>query len=228
MGDSKKISKLLDKKAKAEEEVRRIHKLVFEVAKSDNTEMRILRNEFDRAKKQLNEINEEIEQLRQKDEVKSSKIAQMSTANVTATQEKTAVVKESKGIQELIRLVGNGNTSANKQVKSQPEPAQPSAKSKEINNLKKTTEVAKLKDNVDDEKLGDKNEVKKTKDAKKPQNELDKKTEENKKVQNELNTEEEKPKELRQRVKIDVINIRPPQTQKKIEPKPIIPSVRLR
>lgn len=216
MGDSKKISKLLDKKAKVEEKVRRIHKLVFEVAKSDNTEMRILRSEFDRAKKQLNEINEEIEQLRQKDEVKSSKTAQMSTANVTATQEKTAAVKESKGIQELIRLVGNGNTSANKQVKSQPESVKPSTKSKGINNLKKTTGDGKPKDNGED---------KKSKDAIKPQNELDKKTEEDKKMQNELNTEEEKPKGLRQRVKINVIDIRPPQ---EIEPKPTIPSTRIR
>ena len=43
MGDSKKISKLLEEKAKADDEVRRIHKLVFEVVKSDNTEMRTLK-----------------------------------------------------------------------------------------------------------------------------------------------------------------------------------------
>lgn len=222
MGDSKKISKLLEEKAKADDEVRRIHKLVFEVVKSDNTEMRMLWSEYIKAKEQLAAINEKIEQLRKKDEASALKSKGVMTK--TEVEEKTAVAERSKGIQELIRLVGNVNTSANKQVKSQPEPVQPSAKHKESNNLKKTTEVAKPKDNVEDKKLEDKNEDKKTEDSIKPQDELDKRAEENIKPQNELDTEE-KPQRLHERVKVNVIDIRIP---KKVEPKPTIPSEILR
>lgn len=216
MGDSKKISKLLDEKAKVEDRVRRIHRLVFEVVNSDNTEMRTLWSEYIKAKEQLAAINEKIEQLRKKDE-SSKGVMPKSTVEKTETEKgKTVVTKGKNGIQESIRLVGNTSTSVNKQVKSQQRPVQPSTKPKGINNLKKTTGDGKPKDNGED---------KKSKDAIKPQNELDKKTEEDKKMQNELNTEEEKPKGLRQRVKINVIDIRPPQ---EIEPKPTIPSTRIR
>lgn len=226
MEDSKKISKLLDEKAKAEEKVRRIHKLVFEGAKSDNTEMRILRNEFDKAKKQLNEIKEEIEQLRQKEEEKSKRTTKKPTVSKdVAQEEKTTVAKENKGIQELIRLVGN-TTSVNKQQKnlqSLQKPVQPSVKPIENNNLKET-KAAKPKDEGEDKKI--QGEINK-------KIEEDRKPEEDKKTQDETAKKpekkpEEKPQKLQERVKIDVINIRTPQTQKKIEPKPIIPSVRLR
>lgn len=212
MKDSKKISRLLAEKEKAEKEVRRIHKLVFEGAKEDNTEMRILRDEFDKAKRRLNEIKEKLEQLRQKQEAKSRGDTIKPTVSGDAIQEKkTSVAKQNKGLQELIRLVGNTTTSVSK-PKENPQnlskPIQPSVKPIENNNLKQTK--------VD--KQENEGEDKKTKEDIKPQSELDKKPQEDKKP-------EEKPPRLHERVKVDGINIRIPQ---KVEPKPIIPSTRLR
>lgn len=206
MEDSKKISELLDRREKAEDEVRRIHKLVFEVVKSDDIEMRILWREYEKAKKQLVDINEEIGELRRKCEAKATETngtTQKPTVEETATEkEKT----ESRGTQEIIRLVGNTGTSVNKKVKSQAKLVQPSAKSE-------GNKVVKPKDEEEDKRTEDKNEGKKSEEDIKIQAELDK------------NSEKKKTKRIQETVRLRGISIRVPQ---EIEPKPIIPSERLR
>lgn len=213
MEENKKIKKLLDKKAKVNDDVKRMHNLLFEESKSDNVETRILWREYDKAKKQLVAINERIEQLRRKCEakvLKSKGVTPKSIVEETATEKgKTVVEKEDTGTQEIIRLVGNTGASVNKKVKSQAKPVQPSAKPKGNNNLEKATKVVKPKDEGEDKKTENENEGKKPKEDIKTQPELNN------------NSEKEKPKRVQERVKIKGIDIR---VRPQIEPRPIIPT----
>lgn len=184
MEDNKKIKKLIENKAKLEDIVRGIHKIIFKEAGLDNTEMKILRNEYDKVKRQLDKVNEEIAQLRQEYEAEtkptqSKNFIPEQVAEEPDTQRRNAEISKT----EIVESYANRNIDKAKEKSTKLErPILELMKKKESD---KKAEVVEANEKQEDEKL--KQDVE---------------------SQKELDNKEEKPKTMREKVKFKGIVIK--------------------